>query len=370
MKISRIELVEIKMPLVHFFETSFGRTYERRIILTRVETADGAEGWGECTVGESPSYCEEWTGSCWAVLTEILSPMLLNREIESATEVWDLMRRIRGNRMAKATLETAVWDLEAKQLNVPLWKHLGGVNREIDCGVSIGIQDSVEQLFDKIQTELDAGYKRIKIKIAPHWDYEVIRRVRERFGDILLMGDANSAYTLEDTNLLKSLDEFDLMMLEQPLAHDDIVDHAQLQKEIKTPICLDEPIHSADVARKAIELKSGKIINLKNGRVGGHSESKRIEAICRENNIPVWCGGMLESGIGRAHNIAISTLAGYTLPGDVSASKRYWVEDIIEPPVEVTAQGTIIAPEKAGIGFDVKRDRINKLTVRRVDING
>jgi O-succinylbenzoate synthase len=249
---------------------------------------------------------------------------------------------------------------------VPLWKHLGGVNREIDCGVSIGIQDSVEQLFEKIQTELDAGYKRIKIKIAPHWDYEVIKRVRERFGDILLMGDANSAYTLTDIDLLKSLDEFNLMMLEQPLAHDDIVDHAKLQREIKTPICLDEPIKSPEDARKAIELKSGKIINVKNGRVGGHSESKRIAAICRENSVPVWCGGMLESGIGRAHNIAMSTLQGFTLPGDVSASKRYWVEDIIEPPVEVTPQGTIIAPEKAGIGFDVKRDRIEKLAVRRI----
>jgi O-succinylbenzoate synthase len=278
------------------------------------------------------------------------------------------MKRIRGNRMAKATLETAVWDLEAKQLNVPLWKHLGGVNAEIDCGVSIGIQDSVEQLFEKIQTELNAGYKRIKIKIAPHWDYEVIKKVRKQFGDILLMGDANSAYTLNDIDLLKSLDEFNLMMLEQPLPHDDIIDHVKLQQAIKTPICLDEPIHSADDARKAIELKSGKIINLKNGRVGGHSESKRIAAICRENSIPVWCGGMLESGIGRAHNIAMSTLQGFTLPGDVSASKRYWHEDIIEPPVEVTADGTIIAPEKAGIGFDVKRDRIDKLTVRKIMI--
>lgn len=368
MKISRIELIEIKMPLVHFFETSFGRTYERRIILARVEDGDGNEGWGECTAGESPSYCEEWTESCWAILSEILAPMLVHREIESAAEVWDVMKKIRGNRMAKATLETAVWDLEAKKLNVPLWKHLGGVNQEIDCGVSIGIQDSIEQLFEKIETELNAGYKRIKIKIAPGWDYEVIKNVRERFGDILLMGDANSAYTLGDIDLLKSLDEFDLMMLEQPLAHDDIVDHAQLQRQIKTPICLDEPIHSADDARKAIELKSGKIINLKNGRVGGHSESKRIEAICRESQIPVWCGGMLESGIGRAHNIAISTLAGYTLPGDVSASRRYWAEDIIEPPVEVTEQGTIIAPEKAGIGFDVETDRIEKLAVRRVKI--
>ncbi len=369
MKINSIELFEIKMPLVHFFETSFGRTYERRIILARVEDTEGNEGWGECTAGESPSYCEEWTESCWAVLNEILAPCVLNKEIETADDVWNLMKPIRGNRMAKATLETAVWDLEAKKLSVPLWKHLGGVNREISCGVSIGIQDSVEQLLEKIQSELDAGYQRIKIKIAPHWDYEIIKRVRAAFGDIPLMGDANSAYTLADIDKLKSLDEFDLMMLEQPLSNEDIVDHAKLQREISTPICLDEPIKSPDDARKAIELKSGKIINLKNGRVGGHNQSKQIEKICRENSIPVWCGGMLESGIGRAHNIAISTLAGYTMPGDVSASKRYWREDIIEPEVSVTENGTIIAPDKPGIGYEINRGRIDKLTVRKISLN-
>jgi O-succinylbenzoate synthase len=370
MKIKLIELIEIKMPLVHFFETSFGRTYERRIILARVEDIEGNEGWGECTAGESPSYCEEWTESCWQVLEKILAPRVVGKEIETANEVWDLMKPIRGNRMAKAAIETAVWDLEAKKLNVPLWKHLGGVNREIACGVSIGIQDSVEQLLEKIKTELDAGYQRIKIKIAPHWDYEIIKKVRETFGDIPLMGDANSAYTLDDIEKLKSLDEFDLMMLEQPLSNEDIVDHAKLQKEISTPICLDEPIKSPDDARKAIELESGKIINLKNGRVGGHNQSKQIEKICRENQIPVWCGGMLEAGIGRAHNIAISTLKGYTMPGDVSASKRYWAEDIIEPEVEVSKNGMISASEKCGIGFEIKYNRIDKLTIRKVLIDG
>jgi o-succinylbenzoic acid (OSB) synthetase len=368
MKINLIELIEINLPLVHFFETSFGRTYERRIILTRVVDEEGAEGWGECTAGETPSYCEEWTESCWAVMEKILAPMIIGKEVESASQIWDVMRRVRGNRMAKSAIETACWDLEAKKLGVPLWRHLGGVNREIACGVSIGIQDSVDQLLEKIQTELDAGYQRIKIKIAPGWDYDVIRQVREHFGNIKLMGDANSAYSLADIDLFRRMDEFDLMMLEQPLPHDDIVDHAKLQREIKTPVCLDEPIKSPDDARKAIELKSGKIINLKNGRVGGHSESKRIEQICRENRIPLWCGGMLESGIGRAHNIAISTLAGYTLPGDVSASKRYWHEDVIEPAVEVTPQGTIIAPEAPGIGFEVRRDRIEKVTARRIEI--
>ncbi len=369
MKIKSIELIEINLPLVHFFETSFGRTYERRIILTRVEDSEGNEGWGECTAGETPSYSYEWTNGCWEVMKEILAPMVIGKEVEKAENIWDLMKPIRGNRMAKAAIETACWDLEAKKLNVPLWRHLGGVNQKISCGVSIGIQDTVEQLLEKIQIEVDAGYQRIKIKISPRWDYDVIKRVREKFGDIPLMGDANSAYTLTDIDKLKSLDEFKLMMLEQPLSHDDIIDHAKLQREISTPICLDEPIKSPEDARKAIELKSGKIINIKNGRVGGHTQSKLVEKVAREAGIPVWCGGMLEAGIGRAHNIAISTLAGYAMPGDVSASKRYWHEDIIEPEVEVSEKGTIIAPEGAGIGFAVRRERIDKLAVRRVEIN-
>lgn len=369
LKIKSIELTEINLPLVHFFETSFGRTYERRIILVRVEDFDGAEGWGEVTCGETPGYSDEWTDSAWVTIEKILAPMVVGKEFESAANVWDAMKWARGHRMAKASIETACWDLEAKKLGVPLWRHLGGVNQTIECGVSIGIQDSVEQLLGKIRVELEAGYKRIKIKISPSWDYEVIKAVRAEFGDILLMGDANSAYTLVDIDLLKSLDEFNLMMLEQPLACDDIIDHAKLQSQINTPICLDEPIKSPDDARKAIELKSGKIINLKNGRVGGHSQSKLVEKVCREAGMPVWCGGMLESGIGRAHNIAISTLAGYTMPGDVSASKRYWHEDIIEPEVEVSANGTITAPEGPGIGFEVRLDQIKKLSVREVKIS-
>jgi o-succinylbenzoate synthase len=366
MKIERIELFEIRLPLVHFFETSFGRTVERRIILTCVTDADGLQGWGECTAGETPSYCEEWTESCWWVLRDILAPRVLNREIEAASQIWELMKPVRGNRMAKAAIETAVWDLEAKKFGIPLWQHLGGTNREIRCGVSIGIQDSVEQLFDKIQIELDAGYQRIKIKIAPGWDAEVIEKVRAKFGDILLMGDANSAYTLADVELFRRMDEFDLMMFEQPLAHDDMIDHSILQSEIKTPICLDESVHSPHDAQKAIDIKACRIINVKLGRVGGHAEAIRVERVARANSIPIWCGGMLESGIGRAHNIAMSTLAGFTLPGDVSASKRYWHEDVIAPEVEVTPRGTIIAPDDApGIGFEVRRDRIEYLSFRR-----
>jgi len=363
-----IELIEINLRLVHFFETSFGRTYERRIILVRVEDADGAEGWGEITCGETPSYSDEWTDAAWVTTEKILAPMVVGKEVENAAAVWGLMKKVRGHRMSKAGIETACWDLEAKKLDMPLWRHIGGTRSEIECGVSIGIQDSVEQLLGKIKTELDAGYRRIKIKIAPGWDYDVIKRVRDEFGDIRLMGDANSAYTLGDVDLFKRMDEFDLMMFEQPLSHDDMLDHSKLQSQIKTPICLDESIKSPEDARKAIELKAGRIINVKLGRVGGHAQAKQVEEVCRTANIPIWCGGMLESGIGRAHNIAMSTLEGFTHPGDVSASKRYWHEDIIEPAVEVTPNGTIIAPERPGIGFDVKTDKINKLSVRNAEI--
>jgi o-succinylbenzoate synthase len=360
-----IELIEINLPLVHFFETSFGRTYERRIILVRVEDGDGAEGWGEITCGETPSYSDEWTDSAWVTTEKILAPMVVGKEFNAASDVWNALKKVRGHRMSKAGIETACWDLEAKRLGFPLWRHIGGIRNEIECGVSIGIQDSVEQLLGKIQTELDAGYRRIKIKIAPGWDYDVIKEVREKFGDIRLMGDANSAYTLDDVDLFNRMDEFDLMMFEQPLAHDDMLDHAKLQAQIKTPICLDESIKSPEDARKAIELKAGRIINVKLGRVGGHAQAKKVEEVCRTAGIPIWCGGMLESGIGRAHNIAVSTLEGFTLPGDVSASKRYWHEDIIEPAVEVTRNGTIIAPENPGIGFEVRRDRINDIKKKR-----
>lgn len=365
LQLASIELFEINLPLVHFFETSFGRTYERRIILIKATDRDGAAGWGEVTCGETPSYNEEWTDAAWVTIERILGPMCIGREVANAAEIWGLMKRVRGNRMAKAAIETACWDLEAKKLGVPLWRHLGGVQEEIACGVSIGIQDNVEQLFEKISKELEAGYRRIKIKIAPHWDEAVIKAVRERFGDILLMGDANSAYTLADIDLFKRMDAFGLMMFEQPLPHDDMYDHAKLQREIQTPICLDESVKSAEDARKAIEMGSCRIINVKLGRVGGHAEAKRVEEVCRRADIDIWCGGMLESGIGRAHNIAMSTLAGFTLPGDVSASKRYWHEDVIEPAVDITGHGTIAAPDQPGIGFEVKEKFIKKQAVKR-----
>lgn len=365
MLIQSIELREIRLPLLHFFETSFGRTTERRILLARLTDANGVEGWGECTCGEGPFYSDEWTDPAWETLREFLAPMILGEQIESAAHAFSLMKPVRGHRMAKATLETACWDLEAKSAGVPLWKHLGGTRSEIACGVSIGIQDSPEILLEKIRKEVDAGYQRIKIKIKPGWDLEIVERVRQEFPDIRLMGDANSAYKLSDVPLFQQLDRFNLMMLEQPLAHDDIFDHSVLQRQIQTPVCLDESIHSAEDAKHAISLESCKIINVKLGRVGGHAEAKRIEKVARNCEIPIWCGGMLESGVGRAHNIAMSTLAGFTLPGDVSASGRYWEEDIIEPPVRVSTRGTITAPDAPGIGFAVNLSRIEALTVRK-----
>ena len=367
--IHSIELREIRLPLIHFFETSFGRTTERRIVLVRVRDTDGAEGWGECTAGEGPFYSDEWTETAWDTLREFLAPMVAGKDIENAAQVFSMMKAVRGHRMAKAAIENACWDLEAKKAGLPLWKYLGGTQQEIACGVSIGIQDSPESLLEKIEKEVNAGYQRIKIKIKPGWDAGIVGRVRKHFPDIRLMGDANSAYTLSDVPLFKELDRFQLMMIEQPLAHDDIFDHAKLQREIETPVCLDESIHSAEDAAHAIDLKSCRIINLKLGRVGGHTEAKRVEAIARENSIPVWCGGMLESGIGRAHNIAMATLAGFTLPGDVSASARYWAEDIIEPPVTVSARGTINAPDKPGIGYEVNNDRVAELSVRKETVS-
>ena len=365
MRIASVELREIRLPLIHFFETSFGRTTERRIILVRVRDGEGAEGWGECTAGEGPFYSEEWIDGAWVVTAAYLAPMVVGREVGSAADVFALMKAVRGNRMAKAAVETACWDLEARRAGLPLWKMLGGARNEIACGVSIGIQDSVEALLEKIARETAAGYQRIKIKIKPGWDLGVVERVRAAYPHIKLMVDANSAYTLADAALFQKLDEFDLMMAEQPLAFDDMFDHAELQRQIRTPVCLDESVRSAEDARKAIALGACRIVNVKLGRVGGHAEARRVERVCREGGVPVWCGGMLESGVGRAHNIAMSTLEGFSLPGDVSASARYWEEEVIDPPVVVGPRGTITAPDGPGIGFDIRHERIERLTVRR-----
>ncbi len=364
MKIRRVEIREIRLPLVHFFETSFGRTTTRRIVLVRAE-ADGLTGWGEVTCGEAPFYNYETAETAWHILRDFLIPWTLGREWATASEIAPRFRSIRGHNMAKAALENALWDVEAQQKSMPLAGVVGGTLEVIPCGVSIGIQNSVEELLEKIGQELAAGYQRIKVKIRPGWDLEVLDRIRAKFPRIALMADANSAYTLADLPHLKMLDRFYLMMIEQPLGWDDLIDHAKLQREIATPICLDESIHSADDACKALEIGACKIINVKLGRVGGFTAARQVHDVCRAKNVPVWCGGMLESGIGRAHNIAMSSLPGFTLPGDVSASRRYWQQDIIDPEVTVSAQGTIRVPQTPGLGYRPKLDRIEKATVRK-----
>jgi o-succinylbenzoate synthase len=364
MKIEAITLREIQIPLVHFFETSFGRVYSRRILLLTVH-CDGIDGWGECVAGEDPFYSSEWIDSAWMVTRSYLAPTLVGKTLAQGREAGPMLSRVRGHRMAKAALENALWDIEAREKRLPLWKLLGGTRREIACGVSIGIQDSPEQLLEKIQTELEAGYRRIKIKVKPGWDVNILEKVRSRWSDITLSVDANSAYTLNETEHLRKFDSFHLLMIEQPLWNDDIYYHARLQKELRTSICLDESIGQARDAAFAVETGACRIINIKVGRVGGFSEAKKVHDVCRANNIPVWCGGMLESGVGRAHNIALATLENFRLPGDVSASKRYWKEDIIEPEVEVSKQGLIAIRDEPGTGYRVREDLVEKLTVRK-----
>jgi O-succinylbenzoate synthase len=368
LKLDRITLREIRMPLVSFFETSFGRTYDRRIILVEVTDSDGATGWGEVTAGENPFYNEETTETCWHIIRDHVAPRVLHVELASAGEIRDRTHHIRGHNMACGGVETAAWELEARRAGVPLWKHIGGVHQEIACGVSIGIKDTIPDLLAAVEKEVAAGYQRIKVKIKPGWDINVIAAIRDRFPQIKLMADANSAYTLADTDHLKQLDRYYLMMIEQPLPYYDIIDHAKLQAKLETPICLDECIKNAHICEQAVAINAGRIVNLKLGRVGGFAEAKRVHDICQAAKIPVWCGGMLESGIGRAHNIAMSTLANFVLPGDVSASKRYWKQDVIVPPVEVSARGTITVSQKPGLGYDLDLDFIDSITVRREEL--
>jgi len=364
-RVERIVLRQIEMPLVHFFETSFSRTHARKIILVEL-FAEGLSGWGEITCGEHPFYNEEWTDAAWLIARDYVAPRVLHVDFASAAEVGARTSHIRGHQMARGGVEAAFWDLEARQRNIPLWKLIGGgAIPNIPCGVSIGIQDSIPQLLRLIEKELRAGYQRIKIKIKPGWDIDVVRQVRRSFANAQLMADANSAYTLADSDHLLQLDEFGLTMIEQPLAHDDIVDHAILQAQMHTPICLDECIRNAHHAEQAIALDAGRIINIKLGRVGGFAEAIRVHNVCAEHNIPVWCGGMLESGIGRAHNVALATLANFKLPGDVSASKRYWTRDIIIPEVEVSTSGTIAASSGPGFGYAIDHDYLASVTVRQ-----
>jgi O-succinylbenzoate synthase len=367
MNIDAIFLRELNLPLVRPFQTSFGITKDRRVVLAEIHS-EGLIGWGECTAGEHPHFSEESVDSCWQVITEELGPMLAVTSPENGGEVPRIFGLVRGNRMAKATLENAIWDLEAQRKGISLSQLLGGVRETIPCGVSIGIQSSIPELLDVIGREVAAGYQRIKLKCKPGWDVEVFERVRDRFPDITLSCDANSAYRLKDADHLASFDNFDLLMVEQPLWYDDFYYHSMLQKRLNTAICLDESIRNRRDALAAIEMESCRIINIKLGRVGGFSEAVAVHNAAMERAIPVWCGGMLESGIGRSHNIALSTLENYSLPGDVSASKRYWAEDIIEPEVTVSPRGEIAISDAPGRGYEVRTDLVERLTVRKHEI--
>lgn len=363
MTIETIVLRELRMRLKAPFETSFGITQARRILLVEV-VLDGVSGWGEVTTIESPSYNSETTDTAWHIISDFIAPRLVGKSLRKAGDTAALLSAIRGHQMAKAGVENAIWDAEAKLRNTPLSKLLGGTLQEIACGVSLGIRESPESLTRKVEEELKNGYQRIKIKIKPSKDVDFVAAVRKEFPDILLSVDANSAYDLKDASHLKELDQFNLLMMEQPLQWDDIHSHAKLQSQIGTAICLDECINNAAHAEAAIEMGACRIINVKLGRVGGYTSARQVHDICQRHSLPVWCGGMLETGIGRAHNIAMSTLPNFTLPGDVSASQRYWDEDIIDPEVEVTSGGTIRVPKSPGLGYAARRDLIDRLTIR------
>jgi O-succinylbenzoate synthase len=364
LNIDAIHMREINMPLAHPFETSFGLTTGRRILLIELES-EGLTAWGECVAGEHPYFSDEMIDTAWIITETELAPRLLDANLEHGGDVPDLLRQVRGHRMAKAALENAVWDLEAQVARKPLAYLLGGTREVIPSGVSIGIQPTLEQLIEKIETELAAGYQRIKLKCKPGWDTTIFEAVRKRWPEILLSCDANSAYRMKDFDHISSWDQFNLLMIEQPLWYDDFYFHSMLQKRIETAICLDESIRNRRDALAAIDMESCQIINIKVGRVGGFSEAIAVHNAAAERGIPVWCGGMLETGIGRAHNIALSSLPNFSLPGDVSASARYWAEDIIEPEVTVSKVGEIIVPTGVGSGYAVLPERIENLTVRR-----
>ena len=364
MRIDSITLRKLKMRLKAPFETSFGITHERTVLLVEL-LADGVTGWAEVTISEGPFFNSEFVETAWATIRGFLVPLVLGKEIASASEIPRIFSAIRGHEMARSGIENALWDVEAQQKNLPLSKLLGGTRSEIACGVSLGLQDCPEKLLEKVAIELRSGYQRIKLKIKPGKDLEFVRAVRKEHAGILLSIDANSAYTLSDVEHLQRFDEFSLLMMEQPLWWDDIVNHAKLQAQIKTPICLDESIRHARDAQAAIDLGAARVINITLGPVGGHSSAREIQSLCLARNIPAWCGGMLECGIGRAHNIAVSSLPGYTLPGDVSASKRYWEEDVIDPPVDVSPRGTIQVRTTPGLGYHVRRDLIDRWTTEK-----
>lgn len=363
MIIKEVQLHKVNMRMKNPFKTSFGTEQNRLFIIIEIRVDTGQVGWGECVTSALPLYVEEFTDSAWQMLEQHLIPLVLNEQLDHPDDLERLFLPFKRNNLAKAAIEGAIWDVYAKREGKTLAECIGGdVNKEIDVGVSLGLENHLEDLFRSIESKVAEGYKRIKLKIKPGNDVQLIDSVRNRFPHLPLMVDANCSYTLDDIDLLKSLDTYNLMMIEQPLTAGDLIDHAKLQKEIKTPICLDESIHSYDNARQAIEIGAAKIINLKIGRVGGITIAMQIHDMCMEAGIPVWCGGMLESGIGRAHNIAISSLANFTIPGDTASSSKYWDKDIIEPEV-VTHKGILNVPKSPGIGYKVNREELAKHTV-------
>jgi len=362
-RIEAVDLAIVRLPLVRPFETSFGRMDARQFVLLALRDASGATGWGECVADADPFYSAETTSTAWDVLSKYLVPPILGRELAHARDLPGVWPPVRGHRMAKAALEMAAWDLQGRLDGRPLGELLGGTVRPIAAGVSIGIQPSAEALIDRVAAELADGYRRIKIKIKPGWDRTPVEALRRRFGAIPLMVDANAAYTPDDAPVLAALDDFDLMMIEQPLDEEDLIRHARLQAALRTPICLDESITGPAAAADAIALGACRVINIKPGRMGGFGPSLGVHATAVAHGLPLWHGGMLESGIGRAHNLHLSTLPGFTLPGDVAASRRYFVPDLIEPPIDVDPNGFIAVPSGPGIGVEPHAGRLRSATL-------
>lgn len=362
MKIDRLEIFHIRMKLKHFFETSFGRTFHQEMILARLECG-GVVGWGEAPVSDGPFYSYEYVGTAWDVMIRHLGPKM--KEFGHPGDLPKLFKFVRGHNMAKAGLEMAAWDLLAKQRGKPLAQVYGATRTEIPAGISLGIEDKIDDLLKAVAAGLAKKYQRIKVKIKPGWDVEMLRAVRKEFPKIQLMADANAAYQRSDAPRLRTIDEFALTQIEQPLSFDDIVDHAEFARQLKTPICLDESITSPEIGQQAIRLGSCRIINIKPSRMGGPTNSIKMHDLAQAAGVPVWCGGMLESGVGRLHNIHLAALPNFSMPGDISAGERYWDEDIIDPPVTVTEKGTIPVPTRPGLGHDVIESRVERVTVRK-----
>ncbi|MCE2456069.1 MAG: o-succinylbenzoate synthase [Gemmatimonadetes bacterium] len=368
MRIDRAVLRELRLELREFFEISSGGMQERRVALLTLFDSDGCVGWGECVAAERPNYTSETTDTAWQVLTDRVLPAIVGTEWERPEEVLAPVNWIREHRMALASVEMGAWDLWSRSKGIPLAGALGGdeTRPKVPVGVSVGLKPTDEELVEAVSGYVEAGYARVKLKIKPGRDLTTLARVRERFPDLQLMADANSAYSLADAARLVEIDALDLTMIEQPLAFDDYLEHAALQRKLSTPVCLDESIRSVRDVRLALELGSCRIVNIKPGRVGGLGESLRIHDLMRLRGLPVWCGGMLETGIGRAHNLALASLPGFTLPGDISESRRYWVRDIVAPEF-VMDGGEMHVPTGPGMGVEVDTERVRSLTTRRAE---